>query len=85
MLREEMMMTIILCVVIGVALGFLSSWATRRVSTWAGVILGALVVVAAMAVIGINGSDSLFPVMGLMLGFAFAATLFDPRPTGLFR
>lgn len=78
-------MTVLICVAIGVALGVLSSWATRRVSVWAGFVLGALVVVAAMAVIGITGADALFPAMGVMLGFAFAATLFDPRPTGLFR
>jgi hypothetical protein len=78
-------MLILMSIALGLLLGAASSWATHKVSTTAGIAVGAFVVVLAFAVIAMQGETALFPMLGVMLAFAFMATLLDSKPKGLFR
>lgn len=76
---------VLVCVGTGLLLGAASSVVTRRVGARAGVLMAVVVVSVGLVVIAARGEGALFPVVGAMLAFTVAASLFDPRPQGLFR
>ena len=74
--------TLLVCLAVGLLLGAASSLVTRRVSTRAGMAVGAVSAAIGLGAIGLGGESLLLPVVGSMLAFTVTASLFDPRPRG---
>lgn len=74
--------TLLVCIGVGLLLGAGSSVVTRRIGTWAGIVVGIVAAALGLAVIAMAG-ELLLPVVASMLAFSVVASLLDPRPKKL--